>query len=146
MGGGCISAVDNILFRNILLSFVVETQISFVSRYQGSTVRGISGSSVQFNWSFSGDVEYIDWGLTQAADAQGFDNNQTLFTEQVWHKVSNTPAPYSGRVSGSRRGGRAIFILNNLQRGDTRFYGCQINSPPDGGTDFDNVKLVVEDK
>ena len=109
-------------------------------------MRGTVGSSVQFNWSFSGDVKIVTWGLTQAADSLVFENNQKLYSLTKSGPESVTPpSAYTGRVSGSRSGNHATFTLNILQKGDTRFYGCKIN-PQDPNLDpiFDNVKLVVE--
>ena len=100
---------------------------------------------MQFNWSFSGDVKYVYWGLTQAADAIAFDNNQMLMLLTKVGSMSVTPpSAYTGRVLGNRSGHQVIFTLSNLNTSDGRFYGCRISSPPDGGTSFDNVQLVVE--
>ena len=109
-------------------------------------MKGTVGSSVQFNWSFSGDVSSVDWGLTLAADSNLFDNNQKLYSLPKTGSTSVTPPPaYTGRVSGSRSGGNAIFTLRKLQTNDARFYGCWLYpTAPDGDTIWDNVKLVVE--
>lgn len=122
-------------------------QISFTSQYGGTTVKGTVGSSVHFNWSFTGDVRLVDWGLTVKADATEFDNNQRLYSLSKSGPISVTPPQaYIGRVSGSRSGGgKAIFTLSKLGIGDARFYGCRLSpTDPSGGTLFDNVKLVVE--
>ena len=124
----------------------VATQISFISPYGGTTVKGTVGSSVQFNWSFSGDVRIVDWGLTLAADAKSFDNNQRLYSLTKTGSIPVTPPQaYTGRVSGSRSGGKAIVTLSKLKIGDARFYGCRLSptSPIDSAV-FDNVKLIVE--
>ena len=125
---------------------IAATQISFTSSYGGTAVKGIVGSSVQFNWSFSGDVLLVKWGLTGAADAGVFD--QTLYSISKSGSVSVTSLPaYAGRLSGSLSGGKAIFTLSKLETSDTRFFGCQITPTAPGGTaQFDNVKLVVEGK
>ena len=109
-------------------------------------MRGAVGSSVQFNWSFSGDVKLTRWGLTKAADSTGFDNNQILYSLTKTGPGSVTPpSAYTGRVSGHRSGNSFTFTLNNLQKGDTRFYGCQINpQDPNLHPVYDNVKLFVE--
>ena len=85
-------------------------------------------------------------GLTQAADSLVFENNQKLYSLTKYGSGSVTPpSAYTGRVSGHRSGNNVTFTLNNLQKGDARFYGCQI-SPQDPNLDpkFDNVKLFVE--
>ena len=109
-------------------------------------MKGIVGSSVQFNWSFSGDVLLVKWGLTGAADAGVFD--QILYAISKSGSVSVTSLPaYTGRVYGNFSGGKATFVLSKLERDDARFYGCQITpNAPDGTAQFDNVKLVVEGK
>ena len=109
-------------------------------------MRGTLGSSVQFNWTFSGDVYHVTWGLTRAADSTAFDNNQKLYLLTKSGQGSGTPpSAYTGRVSGHRSGNNVTFTLNNLRKGDTRFYGCKV-SPQDPNLDpkFDNVKLFVE--
>ena len=109
-------------------------------------MRGTVGSSVQFNWSFSGDIRLVDWGLTQAADSTVFDNDQKLYSLTKTGVAPVTPPQaYSGRVSGSRSGDKAIFTLSKLQTSHARFYGCRLSSSaPEGGTIWDNVKLVIE--
>ena len=130
----------------IFLSLFAATQISFTSSYGGTTVKGIVGSSVQFNWSFSGDILLVKWGLTGAADAGLVD--QMLYSIFKSGSVSVTSLPaYAGRVSGSRSGGKAMFTLSKLETSDARFFGCQITpNAPDGKSKLDNVKLVVEGK
>lgn len=112
-------------------------------------MRGTVGLSVQFNWTFPANVKFVDWGLTEGADSFTFDNNQKLFLLSMSGPVTppvTPPKAYTGRVSGSYNGNHAVFTLSNLKTSDTRFYGCRIRSPPTGGTDFDNVKLIVEGK
>ena len=129
-----------------LFILCAATQISFISPYGGTTVRGTVGSPVQFNWSFSGDVKFVDWGLTLAADAKVFDSDQRLYSLTKTGVAAVTPPQaYTGRVFGSRSSGKAIFTLSKLKTSDARFYGCQISpSAPDGDTVWDNVKLIVE--
>ena len=107
-------------------------------------MKGIVGSSVQFNWSFSGDVSLVKWGLTGGAGAGFFDEELYSITKFGSVSVTSLPA-YTGRVSGNRIAGKAIFTLSKLETTDTRFYGCQISPTDPAETSvFDNVKLVVE--
>ena len=107
-------------------------------------MKGIVGSSVQFNWSFSGDVLVVKWGLTGGAGASVLNEQLYAITKSGAESVTSLPA-YAGRVSGSRIAGKAIFTLSKLETSDTRFYGCQISpTAADGATKNDNVKLVVE--
>ena len=109
-------------------------------------MRRTVGSSVQFNWSFTGDVSYVRWGLTLKADSTAFDNNQVLYSlTKSGSAPVIPPAAYTGRVSGSRSGGQATFTLSNLETSDTRFYGCLLYpTSPDDFSRWDNVYLVVE--
>lgn len=105
-------------------------------------MRGTIGSFVHFNWSFSGDGNFVDWGLMNE-DATVI--SQLLLTLPKSGSALVTPPPaYTGRVSGSRSGNNVTFTLNNLQKGDSRFYVCRIRSPPGGSIQMDIVKLVVE--
>ena len=107
-------------------------------------MKGIVGSSVQFNWSFSGDVFVFKWGLTGGAGASVLDEELYSITKFGAVSVTSLPA-YTGRVSGNGIAGKAIFTLSKLEASDTRFYGCDIRpTDPGGTTKFDNVKLVVE--
>ena len=118
--------------------------VIFTSRYDGQTVKGSVGLSVQFNWSFSGSVGLIRWGIAREDDSTVLDVNQILFTLLKNGPGSfTTPTAYVGRVSGSRSNGLAIFTLRNLKPSDSRFYGCELN-PDLGNQIFDNVKLDVE--
>ena len=109
-------------------------------------MKGIVGSSVQFNWSFSGDVSIVKWGLTAGAGAVV--TNPQLYSITKSGIVSKTSLPaYTGRVSGSFIAGKGMFTLSELKTTDTRFYGCMIDSTaPDATPEIDNVKLVVEGK
>ena len=107
-------------------------------------MKGIVGSSVQFNWSFSGDVLVFKWGLTAGVGASVLNEELCSITKFGTVSVRSLPG-YTGRVSGSLSGDKAMFTLSKLEASDTRFYGCQI-SPTDPGVTakFDNVKLNVE--
>ena len=121
--------------------------MDFTSSYQGRTVQGTVGSSVDFKWSYTGDVKLVNWGLALSG-ASSFDNNQLLKALGKSGSVALTPpAAYTGRVSGSRSGGQATFTLTNLKKDDARYYGCRIDpSQPDDSAQFDKVKLVVQGK
>ena len=107
-------------------------------------MRGIVGSSVQFNWTFSGDVSIVRWGLTTGAGAVTLDKQLIFMTKFKSVPVKSVPS-YTGRVSGSRIAGKAIITLSKLETSDTRFYGCEIRpTAPGDKAKFDNVKLVVE--
>ena len=123
-------------------------QITFLSPYQGRTVRGTVGSSSQFNWSFSGDARLIEWGLPLANDLHALDNKQILF--QIFKDgtgSATTSTAYVQRVAGSLSQGLATFTLSNLRMSDAKVYVCRINpSNPSAVKLTDNVELVVEGK
>ena len=111
---------------------------------------GSVGSSVNFTWSFSGDVAIVlKWGLKKR-DANDFESNGVLVTINRFGVASlSGPPSYSTRVSGSRGGspysGQVIFTLTSITKTDARYYGCQLS--PLTGFDsaiFDSVLLVVE--
>ena len=104
------------------------------------------GSSLQFNWSFTGDVGLIKWGLSRADDPILLDDNQILFSllKNGQPGSFTTPAAYVGRVTGSRTNGLVIFTLHKLKMDDTRFYVCTLSPVSPGITRSDHVQLVVE--
>ena len=101
------------------------------------------GSSVNFTWSFTGDVGYVHWGLKNP------DLNDIKYKLVALDSSGLLPVPvpqaYAARVRGGVNfsSGPAIFILASVREGDETFYGCMIrmNSFPLGIYDF--VQLVV---
>ena len=132
-----------------MLFLLIASDIKFTSKYEGNTVTGLVGSSLNFTWSFSGDVILVDWGLPLAG-ANLFENGKRLVSlAKAVSAVLPVPAEYAGRVSGRRSGnassGLAIFTLANIKKDDERFYGCRLSpAAPDGFTLFDTVYLFVE--
>ncbi len=123
--------------------------IVFTSKYVGKTVSGLVGSSVNFTWSFSGDVDKVIWGLTNDA-AHNLLSNGVLVSLGKGGPISvSVPQAYIGRVSGSRSGdassGQAIFTLRSITNDDEKSFGCQLQpASPTGSTVLDSVHLVVE--
>ena len=114
-------------------------KIGFNSKYDGKTVMGLVGSSVNLSWSFSGDVNSVDWGLKKDG-VNGIENNGVLVSLDKNGSVPVTvPSAYSGRVSGSgdASSGQVIFTLSQIKSSDERFYGCLINP-----TDFFAVRQI----
>ena len=107
------------------------------------------GSSVNFTWSFTGDVRTVYWGIKRAG-INDIDNNGQLAALDLSGSLPiPVPSTYIGRVSasGGLSSGQAIFTLSSITKGDTNFYGCELTS---SGlfpvTQFDYVHLVVEGK
>jgi len=126
---------------------LLECQIFFTSKYEGRTVRGLIGSSVNFTWSFSGNIRSISWGLKHAGIDVIQNNGVLVFMDKSGSLSVTVPPAYNGRVSGSGdvASGLAIFTLSSIKNSDERFYGCAIR--PNDGFDnerFDAVHLVVE--
>lgn len=105
------------------------------------------GSSVNFTWSFTGDVRSVSWGLKHDRIHYLRDNG-ALVELRIGGPVPLTvPSAYNGRVSG--RGdvssGQVIFTLSSIRHSDERFYGCLIRSNVDFESPrFDDVRFVVE--
>ena len=108
---------------------------------------GIVGLSVNFTWSFSGDVLSVSWGLRKKDGVIGFENNGVLVSLDKKGPVSvAVPSAYTARVSGSgdASSGQVIFTLSQIKSSDQGFYGCRID-PTDGfyAQKFDSVYLAV---
>lgn len=109
----------------------VASDTHFTSRYREKTVTGLGGSSVNFTWSFSGDVGSIEWGFKQA-DSKDLD--PLLVTVLRLGSVLLSPsAKYRDRVNGrgSTSSGLAIFNLRSIRKEDDGFYRCRINPRTD---------------
>ena len=128
--------------------FPVKGLLQFTLPYSGTSVRGSVGSSVNFTWGFSSNVGAINWGLRKSG-ANGFETNGVLVTiSRAGQVLLSGPPAYTGRVSGSRSSGQAIFTLTSISKADERVYGCRLE-PRRGSFDsfqFDSVQLVVEGK
>ena len=102
---------------------------------------GLIGSSVNFTWSFYGDVGTVNWGLPNAAV-------NSIKTILVSITKAGKVAANNGRVSGSRTGdsssGQVIFTLSNIRQDDERLYLCQIKPPTPGSNKVDTVKFVAQ--
>ena len=109
--------------------------MQFTSPYQGRTVIGLIGSSVNFTWTFSGGsdgIAGVSWGLKKD-DASNFITNGILVSINntgSFMPLPSIPLDYRGRVTGRLLGnkfsGQAVFTLNSIRRSDERFYLCRI--------------------
>ena len=126
------------------LHISISVGLKFTSKYAGTLVKGVVGSSFKFNWRFNGDVRLISWGLIRADSSYVLQS--TLYTLLGNGNPGSvlTPAAYVGRVDGIANKSFVIFTLHNLKIDDTRLYGCLINARTPGVRVFDIVKLVVE--
>ena len=105
------------------------------------------GSSVNFTWSFTGDIQSVSWGLKHA-NINALKNNGVLAYMDKSGSVSvAVPPAYNGRVSasGDVTSGLAIFTLSSIKKSDERFYGCVIRPYDTFDYErFDAVHLVVQ--
>ena len=132
------------LFSNFLF---LASEIQFTSRYSGKTVTGLVGSTVNFKWSFSGDVRRVVWGIT--SDGSHYLEYELVSLHTAGSVALVLPSEYAGRVNGSRSGdsssGHAIFTLSNIRKEDEKFYACLIRPTiPDETSHYDYVRLFVE--
>ena len=119
--------------------------MEFISPYKGKAARGFVGSSLQFNWSFTGDVDTILWGLAKADNRSVLDSSQVLFLlTRTGPGSFTTPAAYVGRVTGTLINGLVIFTIHDLKTDDTGYYCCEMIPPPPSNRKTDHVWLFVQ--
>ena len=66
--------------------------MQFTSRNQGKTVTALIGSSVNFTWNFSGDVDTVVWGLKHLTLNYIDSKKKTSISGQTWPSVSSSPS------------------------------------------------------
>ena len=100
-----------------LILYFTEEQIDFTLKYAGKTVTGLVGSSVNFTWSFSGDVENVKWRIKKAGLPSLEDNGVLVSLKKTGPVSLPVPAAYTGRVGGSGdvSSGHVIFTLRSMQ-------------------------------
>ena len=110
---------------------------------------GLVGASVNFTWSFYGDVRIVDWGLKNDGGNYIENNGKLVSLDKNGPLSIKVPPAYRGRVSGSGdvSSGQVIFTLSQIKSSDERYYGCKI-SPVDVYVKerFDPVYLAVKGK
>lgn len=126
----------------------LESAVQFTNSYNGKVLSGMLNTSVSFNWTFSGDFDFIKWGLKSRNTN---DVNTTLVSlTKAGQGVVSIPSSYVGRVSGEWNNkilsGEATFTLTSIGLEDSALYACQIipSDVSDDATDF--VRLVVKGK
>ena len=124
-------------------------QIKFTSKYDGKTVTGLVGSSVNFTWSFIGDVDSVIWGLKKDGVDVIKNDGELVSLDKNGPVSVLVPSAYSGRVSGSgdASSSQVTFTLSLIRMIDKGFYGCTI-MPTDVFKQerFDSVYLAVKGK
>ena len=130
-----------------LVFYFSAGQIKFISKYDGKTVTGLVGSSVNFTWSFSGDVDSVAWGLKKDGVNVIKNGGKLVSLDKNGPLLLTVPSSYSGRVSGSSDASfsQVTFTLSSIRMSDKGFYGCKIT--PSGifyEEKFDSVYLAVK--
>ena len=121
--------------------------IKFTSKYDGKTVTGLVGSSVNFTWSFSGNVESVIWGLNKDGFNVIKNGGKLVSLDKNGLMPVTVPLKYSGRVSGSGdvSSGQVTFTLSSIRMSDKEFYVCNINEAGRFGVKkYDPVYLDVK--
>ncbi len=107
----------------------------------------MAGWSVNFTWSFSGDVDKVTWGIKKTGLPDLEDNGLLISLKKTGPVSVSVPSAYIGRVSGNGdvSSGQVIFTLSSIRKSDERYYGCMI-SPTDSfdAKQFDLVYLAVK--
>ena len=89
---------------------------------------GRVGSSLNFTWTFSGDMKFADWGTKQSG-VDGIDTVLVSLTRTGQGSVV-PPSQYAGRVSGTwdwkTSPGQVTFTLNSIRKSDDDAYACKI--------------------
>jgi len=124
-------------------------QIKFTSKYDGKTATGLVGSSLNFTWSFSGDVDSVIWGLKKNGVNVIKNGGKLVYLDKNGPVPVTVPSAYKQRVSGSGdiSSGQVTFSLSLIRMSDKGFYGCNIQ--PKNIVDlekFDSVYLAVKGK
>ena len=81
---------------------------------------GIVGSSVNFTWTFSGDVKVAQLEIN---------SNVLVSKDKTLQVTTTTNSPYSGRVSAvwsGRSPGQVTFTLNLFRMTDEGSYICRL--------------------
>ncbi|PFX14115.1 Down syndrome cell adhesion molecule-like [Stylophora pistillata] len=124
---------------------LVVCQVKFTTSYRGGKVTGVLGSSFNFTWTLSGNVQRFEWGT-----AKGVNNlDEVLVSIDKSNNVNTIgkSSRYYGRVSGvwdGRNPGQVTYMLNSINMGDERSYACRLR--PVSMFDpyaFDKVRLLV---
>ena len=117
-------------------------QIQFTSTYSNNKVTGIVGSSVNFTWSFSGDVKEA-----RLVTEDGSTQLLVISINKLLQVSTGINSPYSGRVRAVWNGktpGQVTFTLNVIRMTDEGSYTCKLK-PVDylQTTPSDTLQLIV---
>ncbi|XP_022807773.1 tyrosine-protein kinase receptor Tie-1-like isoform X2 [Stylophora pistillata] len=128
----------------VMITHLAVSQVQFTSNYRSKHVTGVAGLSVNFTWTFRGNLSEAQlWKVK--SDGSSEIMISVFNTMKV--KISR---PYVGRISAVWNGsspGQITFMLNLTRVRDKGYYSCKL-LPEDilDPTSYENVLLVVLDK
>lgn len=136
--------------KNIsVLSFFSASQVQFTSQYNGSVVFGYLGASVNFTWTFTGDLRVATWG-TKRSDGFAINDKLLVSLNKNGSLQLVLPPRYNDRVKGSWDGkspGRLTFTLTSIQEDDNIILLCKISPVKiHFSSVIDKVQLIVRGK
>ena len=122
--------------------FYKVCQIQFTSTYNNNKVTGIVGSSVNFTWTFSGDVKEA-----RLVTQDGSTELLVISINKILQVSTGLNSPYRGRVRAVWNGkspGQVTFTLNLIRRTDKASYTCKLK-PVDflQTTPSDTLQMIV---
>ena len=126
----------------------LESAVQFTDTYDGEVLSGLLNTSVSFKWTFSGDFDFLTFGL-KSSDTNDVNVTLVSLTKAGANSIS-IPSSYVGRVSGEWNNkispGEVTFTLTSARLEDSALYACQI-TPSDVSNDaVDVVELVIKGK
>lgn len=126
----------------------LESAVQFTKPYNGKVLSSLLNMSVSFSWTFSGDFDFVRWGL-KSRDTNDVKVTLVSLTKSGAASIP-IPSSYVGRVSGEWNNkispGEATFTLTSIELDDSALYACRI-TPSDASNDAnDFVELVVKGK
>ncbi|CAH3023855.1 unnamed protein product, partial [Porites evermanni] len=123
--------------------------VKFTKSYQGRTIKSKVGLSVNFTWTFSGDVGAVDWGIKRAGVTNDFESNGKILSLNKNGAQTFLNPGYVSRVTGSRSGnlksGEVFFSLNAISKQDANHYLCILRAGFGLSDQYDDVQLIVEE-
>ena len=139
---------SHIYINSVRFICFILAAVKFTKSYQGRTIKSKVGLSVNFTWTFSGDVGAVHWGIKRAGVANDFESNGKILSLNKNGAQTFLNPGYVSRVTGSRSGnlksGEVFFSLNVISKRDANYYLCIIRAGFGLSDQYDDVRLIVE--
>ncbi|CAH3158698.1 unnamed protein product [Pocillopora meandrina] len=142
--------VSNLYLCVLSVSFtitdgLVAGQVQLESSYGGSNRTVKLGSSFDFSWNYTGDLNSVEWGTK---DREILEVNVTLFTLAIGGHSAANVSQYIGRCLGSwnrQSPGQVKFTLNRIKAVDNQVFIFKFVSDDFAASNvFDVVQLIVK--